>query len=120
MALQRRGGVIQLKVGGVTYDCAGQFSFNLGAPKREAIMGPDGIHGYKELPQVGYIEGEITDANGLSLTNLANVTGTPVSLTLANGKTVSIGSAFYAAEGTGQTESGNYQVRFEGDAQEIS
>ena len=37
----------------------------------EAIVGSDGIHGYKEVPQVGFIEGEITDRSDLDESEVA-------------------------------------------------
>ena len=40
----------------------GTFTYHLGIPKREAVIGPDRVHGYKEMPQVAYIEGAITES----------------------------------------------------------
>lgn len=120
MANQRRGGIISLAVGGVTQDVHGQFTYGLGQPKREAIVGPDGVHGFKELPQVGFIEGEIVDSAGLDVAALFNVTNQTVTLALANGKTVMLNSAYYAGDGTAQTEEGLVAVRFEGTAQEVA
>ena len=83
----RRAGVILLKVGGVQLDAKGNFTYNLGAPKREAIIGADGVHGYKETPQVPFIEGEITDRRDLSLADLAAIDGETVTLDLNTAKT---------------------------------
>lgn len=117
----RRAGVILLKVGGVQLDAKGNFTYNLGAPKREAIIGADGVHGYKETPQVPFIEGEITDRRDLSLADLAAIDGETVTLELNNGKTVVLSQAWYAGEGTGNTEEANIAIRFESrlPAQEI-
>src|SRR5919206_119372 len=57
MAGQRRGGIISLQVNAQVYDAKGAFTYNLGRPKREAIVGADGMHGYKETPQPGFVEG---------------------------------------------------------------
>lgn len=114
MSSQRRGGIIQVQVGGVVYDAKGAWTYNLGKPKREAIIGSDGVHGYKETPQVAFIEGEITDRGSLNLKTLVTLTDTTVTLELANGKVIVLRSGWYAGEGTGNTEEGNIACRFEG------
>jgi hypothetical protein len=111
---QRRAGLIQVRVNGFVYDAKGSWSYNLGRPKREAIIGADGVHGYKETPQVSFVEGEITDHLTLDLGALATIQDATVTLDLANGKQIVINDAWYAGEGTGNTEEGNIGVRFEG------
>lgn len=116
---QRRGGIIQLQVNGEVYRAKGNFTYNLGRPMREAIVGADVVHGYKEMPQVGFIEGEITDGADLSLDTLVSITQATVTLTLANSKIIVMHDAYFAAEGTGNTEEGNIGVRFEGRGEEV-
>jgi hypothetical protein len=117
---QRRAGIISFRVNGEQYDAKGNFTYGLGAPKRDAIIGSDVVHGFKEAPQVPFIEGEITDRQTLNLKTLLNLEDETVTLGLANGKVVSLSNAWYAAEGTGNTEEGNIQVRFEGlSAEEV-
>jgi hypothetical protein len=111
---QRRGGIIQLQVNGELHDAKGNFTYNLGRPKREGIVGSDGVHGYKETPQVAFIEGEITDRGNLDLAKLVTMFGATVTLELANGKVIVLRDAWFASEGTGNTEEGNIAVRFEG------
>lgn len=119
--MSRRGGIIQFSVNGVRYDAKGDYSYNLGRPKRETVTGSDAVHGYKEVPQPPFIEGEITDRAGLDLDALVRLTGATVTLELANGKIIALRSAWYAGEGTGNTDEGNIDVRFEGlSAEEIS
>jgi len=110
----RVGGLIELKVDGSIYSAKGNFTYNLGRPRREAVIGADAVHGFKEMPQVAFVEGEITDGAGLSLEALAAVHDATVYLRLANGKIVVLRNAWFAAEGTGNTEEGNIGVRFEG------
>ena len=115
MAENRRGGAIFFKVGGVLRDAKGSFTYNLGGPKREALINADlSIAGYKEMGQVPYIEGEITDQRDLTLADLINIENETITLELANGKVVSQRNSWYAADGNVQTEEGNIQVRFEG------
>lgn len=116
---QRRGGIIQVAVDGVVHDCKGEYSYNLGRPKREAVVGEDRIHGYFETPQVGFIEGAITDRGDLDVEALVGLTGVTVTLTLANGKVIALSDAWYAADGTGTTKEGQFELRFEGNCEEV-
>jgi hypothetical protein len=110
----RRSGTLFVKVSGVQRDAKGSFTYNIGSPKREAIVGPDRVHGYKEMPQVPYIEGEITDSSDLDLAAFTTQSAETVTLELANGKVFVLRDAWYAADGNVQTEEGNIQVRYEG------
>jgi hypothetical protein len=117
---QRRAGLISFKVSGKSYDAKGSFSYNLGAPKRDAILGADTVHGFSEAPQVPYIEGQITDRVDLDLKALLQMEDETVTLRLGNEKTIALSNAWYAAEGKGETEQGNIEVRFEGlSAEEV-
>lgn len=111
---QRRAGLIQLQIGGEIQDAKGVFTYNLGLPKREAIPGSDGIHGYKETPQVAFIEGAITDRSTLDVAALARGTGLTVTLTLGNDKVIVLGGAWFAGDGTASSEEGEIAVRWEG------
>ena len=121
MADQRRAGLIQLQITGKIQDAKGTFTYNLGRPKREAIAGSDGVHGFKETPQVAFIEGAITDRGNLDLDALVTTKDATVTLSLANGKTIVLSDAWYAGDGTVNTEEAEIAVRFEGKtAEEIS
>lgn len=108
-----RAGKIYVKINGELRDAKGDYTYNLGKPKRDAIVGADGIHGYKETPQVAYIEGAITDAADLSLADLATVDNATVTLELAIGKTIVLNNAWYAGEGSVTTGEAEIAVRFE-------
>lgn len=121
MSNQRRGGLIQVQANGEIYDAKGAWSYNLGRPKREAVVGADGIHGFTEKPQVAYIEGEITDRGDLDLDALVTLTDATVTIQLANGKVVVLRDGWYAGEGKAGAEEANIEVRFEGkSAEEIT
>lgn len=116
----RRGGILNVKVDGEIVDVKGNWTYNFGIPKRDALVGADRIHGYKEVPQVPFVEGEITDREGLDVKAFQNLTDTTVTLELANGKTGVWRNAWYASEGNVQTEEGNIAIRFEAlEAEEI-
>lgn len=111
---QRKGGIIFLKVDGQQLSAKGDFSYSLLQSKKEAVIGSDGIHGYKETPVAPYIEGEITDAAALDVKSILDLNASTVTLELANGKVVVLRDAWYAGDGTTSTGEGNIQVRFEG------
>lgn len=121
MADQRRAGLIQLQISGEVQDAKGSFSYNLGRPKRDTIIGSDGVHGFKETPQVAFIEGAITDRGNLDVAALASGRDLTVTLTLSNGKVIVLRDAWFAGEGTASTEESEIPVRWEGaNAEEIS
>lgn len=116
----RVGGLIALKIDGDLVKAKGNFTYNLGAPKRDAVIGADAVHGYKEVVQVPFIEGELTDHRGMSLEALVYGEDKTITLELANGKVIVLREAWFAGEGTGNTEEGNIAIRFEGlSAEEI-
>lgn len=114
MAGNARAGRIFLKVDGVLQEAKGEFSYNLGNDKREAIIGADGVHGYKSTVQVAFVEGAITDNLTLDLPALTSMDGVTVTLELQNGKTIVLRDAWYAGEGTVKTGESEIAVRFEG------
>jgi hypothetical protein len=109
-----RGGILSAKVNGEILDCVGTFDYCLGTAKREAVVGADRIHGFTETPQVGYIEGEITDRKGLDLRKLFETTEATLTLELRSGKTIVLREGWYAGDAKVATEKGTVSVRFEG------
>lgn len=109
----RVGGIIFVKVDGEQLQAKGEFTWNLGEPKREGVVGQDSVHGYKEEPQIPFVEGSITDNSELNMQRLVLVKDATVTLDLANGKTIVWRKAFYAAEGNTTTGEGEHEIRFE-------
>jgi hypothetical protein len=118
MAGQRKGGIIQVQVGGVMQEAKGTFTYGLGTPKRDTVVGADGVHGFKETPQVAFLEGAFTDRASLDAKALLETEDATVTLVLANGKTVVFRDAWYAGEGTISTDEGEIGVRFEAKSAE--
>lgn len=119
----RKGGILELQIDGNIYQAKGAFTYGLGKPTREAIVGHDEVHGYKEIPVAPFIEGEITDGSDVSLDDLANVTDATITLRLANEKVIALRNAWCTnPDGLGaSTEEGNIKVRFEGlHAEEVA
>jgi len=121
MAEQRRAGLINVKVNGEVVDAKGDFTCGYGRPKREAIIGADGVHGFKETPQVPFIEGAITDRGTLDVAALVSARDLTVTLEYTNGKVFVLREAWYAGDGSLGTGESEIQVRWEGaNAEEIS
>ena len=121
MANNRRAGVINFQINGKVYDAVGSFTVNFGQPKREGLVGPDRVHGYKEMPQIPKLSGEIRDAADLDMKNeILNMTNGTVTVKFANGKTYMIEEAYYCADGNLETEEGKIQLEIEGmSAEEV-
>lgn len=114
----RVGGIIELKINGDLYSAKGSFTYNLGIAKRDAVVGHDGVHGHKELPQAPRIEGVITDRTDLDLAKLLNLTDGTATLKLANNKVIVLREAFYAGDGDVTTEEGEVQLLLHGASAE--
>lgn len=114
MANRRIGGTIFFKVEGESFSAKGSFTYNIGVSKKEMVVGSDSVHGFKELPQVAFIEGAITDNDELDLQTLQEFRDVTVTLELANGKVIVIEEAVYAADGSVTTEEGEIEVIFQG------
>ena len=105
-------GELTLKVNGVVYWAKGNFTYNLGYPKREPIFGANGeVQGYKNVPQEPMIEGEITDHGTLKLKSLLTIENATATLDLANGKSVVYRQAWYSGDGSGSTDEANINFR---------
>ena len=117
---QRLAGIIQVQVDGQIYRAKGAFTYNPGSPKRKAIIGSDAPHGFKETPQIGWIEGEVTDGSDINILDLTTIEDATVTIDLANGKMFVLHEAYYAGDGTVSTDEGNIGVRFEGEGDEVN
>lgn len=118
--MNRIGGTIFVKADSFLYRAKGSWTYNIGENMREGIAGADSVHGYKEMPQVPFIEGVITDHNDMSLQDLLRLDNVTVTLELANDKVIVLREAWFAGEGSVTTEEGEVGARFEGiDAEEV-
>lgn len=115
----RVAGTIELKVNGDLLRAVGDFTFNLGKPKREGVIGATGIDGFKEMPQLAFIEGTIRHTDRTNVAAICDVTDATVTLTLANKQVFVLRNAWFAGDSTGHTEEGTFDVRFEGVSGEM-
>lgn len=117
----RVAGIVFVKVDGQQIKVKANVTCNAGLPKREAVVGHDGTHGFKETPQVAFIEGEQTDQKTLDLKKYLQIDGATVTAQLANGKTFVLRQAWNASEGSVGSEEASLPFRFEGlDAEWIN
>ncbi len=86
--VQQRFGVKALKVNGQQLRVRDGTTYNLGLPKREPVMGPDGVHGHKETQQAPFVKGSISDGSDMDLQALGKTTTATITLELLNGKVV--------------------------------
>lgn len=107
-----RGGLLAFKIDGVSYSAIGNFTYNAGYPLRTALVGATGVDGYSEAPQAAFIAGEIRDGLDVDTEKLVQATDVTATLELANGKTFVLASGWFEGEGTGNTQEGNFAVRF--------
>ncbi len=117
----RISGTIKFKADGQTYAASGSFKYNLGTPKREAVISMDGsVPGYKETPTVPFIEGAIFNNKELDVAVFTNLDDVTINLDLSNGKSVILRNAWFAGSGDADTEAATLEVRFEGkEAMEV-
>ena len=107
-------GLLSFTMNGEKVRAKGNWTYNPGRPKRTGIPGADGVHGYKEEPQVPFIEGVVTDGKGIVLDDIVLLKDATCTLHLRNGKVFTLRNAWYAGEGNVETEESEIAVRFEG------
>jgi hypothetical protein len=109
----RIAGTAYLKKNGVSLEMKGNWDYSLGLPKNEGMTHTAGVAGYKQMPQIPYLEGELIDRSDLSLKDLCETDGATITLELANGKIIVFRNAWYASDGKAGTEEANITTRFE-------
>src|SRR4051812_46309000 len=110
---QRKGGIVTLSINGERQDVKGAVDYNPGRPKRDAVVGQDTVHGFKEVPQVALAECTLTDRGSLDLVALVELDNATIVIELSNGKTFVLRQAWFAGDGTANSEEGEIKVRFE-------
>lgn len=115
----RVSGIVEGTLNGTLLQLKGNWTYNLGYPKREGFVNANGkVPGYKEMGQVPYFEGEITDASDFDVPGFVTTDDATFTLKLANGKIIVLRDAWYAGDGDIGTEEANIQTRFEGKSAE--
>lgn len=114
MAATPIAGIAYFRRNGSQYQLRGSFKIGPMSRKKEGIAGQDGVHGYKETPTVPWIEGEISDAPGLSITSLISANGETITAELANGKVYVLENAWVSGEVDLDASEGKATLKWEG------
>ena len=114
MAQNRIAGVAYLKVDGQQEALKGKFKYMVNTVKRDVLVGQDGVHGYKEMPEAPYISGDIMDMPATRVKRLESITDATITLELANGKTIVLSNAFWVDASEVDTEEGSFPCKFVG------
>jgi len=107
-------GTAQVTVDGATYQLEGSAKYSPSRVKREALIGQDGFHGWKEMPVAGSISMSLRDAGNLTVGQLNAIRNATVVLTLANGKIVAGRNMGTTDVQEVETEDAKFDVKFEG------
>lgn len=112
MADNRIAGVATVRIDGAQMALKGKFKYQINRVKRERLVGQDGVHGYKEMPEAPHITGEVMDMPGTRVRRLEDIVNATIQLDLANGKTIVLRNAWWEDASEVDTEEGSYPVKF--------
>ena len=106
-------GFASITVNGASYRLAGQCEYKVSVESREVLKGQDAVHGYKGMPDVGFITMQGRDSNDLSVFAMNELDGVTVVASLANSKTIIATNAWRDGEGSEvNTEDGTFTIKF--------
>ena len=114
MAANRIAGTAFVKRDGVQYALKGALTIQPLDTSREGVAGTDGIHGFKEVAVVPYIEVEVTKTPELSLKALQGVTDSTVTAECADGTVYALRNAWFSGLAELDGVEGQVTLRFEG------
>jgi hypothetical protein len=107
-------GITQAIIDGTTRQLEGGAKYSASTVRREAMVGQDGFHGWKETPVPGSITMSLRDAGDMSVADFNALRNSTVMLVLANGKTV-VGRNMGTVDAQEvDTEDAKFEVKFEG------
>jgi len=107
-------GVAQVTVDGTTYQLEGDLKYSPSTVKREALLGMDGFHGWKETPVTGSITMSLRDAGSLSVGSFNSIRNSTIVLQLANGKIVVGRNMGHVDTLEVDSADAKFEVKFEG------
>ena len=92
--MRRIAGRFTISCDGIGRYADGVFDYGGGFEKREEIMHSYGIVGYKSAPVAPFINGTLIDDGTFSLSDIAKMENSTITLDLANGKQIVLRNAF--------------------------
>jgi hypothetical protein len=110
--MERVAGTLEFSANGKVFNIVGTFTYHLGTPRREVLVGPDRVHGFKEEPMAPFIKGESRDSYGTDVKNdICLLTNATIVLKIANSKRIMFEKAVYT--GSGEVETGEGKINLE-------
>ena len=110
----RFAGVAFVKVDGQQIPLQGNLTVSPNTLEREMIAGQDGIHGFREMPRVPWIQLDLSTLPEVELEALELQTNVTVVAQLANNKQYSLGQATCRGGIEVNARDGRATVRWEG------
>lgn len=120
MANNRLAGTAYMSIDGKPVALVGDFEWDPGLVVREALVGMDGVHGFKEKPHPASMKMTLRDLGNVSAAAFNNLTDTTVTVELANGKRVTGADLFQVGPTPVKAEDGTLEVEFNGRVGAIS
>lgn len=114
MALKRLSGTCYLKRDGVQYALQGGLTIDPLGVTREAMVGLDGPHGFKETPRMPTITATVTKTPELSITALQGVTDSTITAECADGTVYVLSEAFQSGDISFNAADGTLSITFTG------
>lgn len=114
----RVAGAVFFAVNGVGLSAKANMELGYGVEQRTAVVGMDGVHGYKAEFQVAFIQVTITNRADLDVKQLLNAEDVTVTAQALGGKTWVLRNAWQAGPGVLNMDEGEIVLRFEGLALE--
>lgn len=114
MATQRIGGTAYVMINGTQYALRGKLEYSTLSTSKTAVVGQDGVHGYKEMPIAPYIKGDFSDLGGVDTSQLGALDDVPITADLDNGKVITLNGAWLEGELKVDAEEGKYTAEFRG------
>ncbi|MCX5496435.1 phage tail tube protein [Kaistia dalseonensis] len=111
---KRIAGIAYVKANGTQYPLRGNFTVSPSPTEREGLAGQDRVHGYKEMPRVPSISGDISMVPELSLEELDAITDATVTAELASGHVYVLRGAWTKSAHEINTADGQVAVTWEG------
>ena len=111
-------GTCFFKIDGVQYSLRGNLTITGGNVHRESVVGQDGYHGFKEVPEVASIQADLTHQPNIDLNILNNFQNVTVTAELINGAVATLHNAVQMNHISLNAEDGKLTVKFEGPSLE--
>jgi hypothetical protein len=114
------GGIAYVKLNGITYPLRGNAKHKPGKKSREAVIGQDSLHGFKEKPEAPQIEMDITDRGNMSVALINDMEDASITMEYNNGKVFVLNGASQMNHIEVDDSEGQFTVLFVGtDGKEI-